>query len=497
MSTTSPPPESRDPAGESPSSSALRSLRVRASRGTIASFGGQAVSQVLRLGGNLLLARLLFPEAFGLMAIVYLVIFAIDQISNIGTPAAILRFERGEDPRFLDTAFTLNVLRGFGIWFVAMALTPLVAHIYDLPELRTILPVASFSAVLIGFTSTNLLVLTRRLHLGRVVSIELAGQVGALLTMVAIAWWKPSVWALVLGGLANQVVITALSHTWVAGRRNRFAWDPEDARAIYSIGKWVIASSGLSFLLAQMDVALLGRLIDPGMLGVYSMGCIIPIFLRDLAFRLGASVLAPVVAESKREGDAALRERYAAARRLALPGALTLGLGAAIVAPAFFGFLYDARYADAAWIAQLALLRAWFSAVQGMSCLTLLTLGDGRTWVLANLAGLVGVTAGCMLGFEIGGLAGLMLGAAAGSAAGAAVALFQIWRARVASPAPELLYSLVGLPLCAAVLFAAQSSESLIPIASEPLRVLVVGGALGTPYALWTALRVMREMKMV
>ena len=148
MSTTSPPPESRDPAGESPSSSALRSLRVRASRGTIASFGGQAVSQVLRLGGNLLLARLLFPEAFGLMAIVYLVIFAIDQISNIGTPAAILRFERGEDPRFLDTAFTLNVLRGFGIWFVAMALTPLVAHIYDLPELRTILPVASFSDLL-------------------------------------------------------------------------------------------------------------------------------------------------------------------------------------------------------------------------------------------------------------------------------------------------------------------------------------------------------------
>jgi O-antigen/teichoic acid export membrane protein len=471
------------------------SLRVRASRGMLIGLAGQGGAQLLRLVGNLVLARLLFPEAFGLMAIVYLVIFAMEQIANVGISPAILRIERADAASFLDTAWTIQVARGLGLWLICVALAPLVAGFYREPELAVILPVASFASVLMGVTSTKLIVLTRRLDLTRRVAIELGGQLVALVAMIAIAWRHRSVWALVLGGLANQATIALLSHLAIPGARNRLAWDREAARSIASLGKWVFASSGLSFVLSQVDVALLGRLVSPGVLGVYSMGVIIPNLLRDVLWRLSNSVLAPAIAESSRESPSALRARYSAARRSTLPAALLLALAAAVVAPAFFGYLYDDRYVDAGWITQLALLRFWFSHLQVSACLTLLSMGHARTWVFSNLVGIAGVVAGCLLGFELAGLPGLLLGAALGTAASFVVPARKLQRLGVASPLPEMGFTALGAGLAALALGAGWLSGAVVPIADPKLRTLVVGLMAIAPLALWVVGRLARELR--
>jgi O-antigen/teichoic acid export membrane protein len=471
-----------------------RSVRVRASRGTMVSLVGQGIAQVLRLAGNLVLARLLFPEAFGVMAIVYLVVFALEQISNIGIGAAVMRFDRGEEPEFLDTAWTMQVIRGVGLFVIALALTPVVADFYRMPELMTILPIAAFGVVITGLTSTKLMVLTRRLDLTRLVAIETCAQIVALIVMGSIAWSHRSIWALVFGGLANAVVITVLSHVAIPGPNNRFAWNKDDARSIYSIGKWVLASSGVSFLLAQIDVALLGRLVPAGLLGVYTMASVIPSLLRDLSFRLSSSVLAPVVAEANRESPEALRSRYAAARRLTLPTAMVAALGAAVVAPAFFDLLYDHRYADAGWIAQLALFRYWFAYLQVSGCLTLLSMGVGSTWAVSNVVGLVGTTVGGLVGFHFGELPGLLIGVAIGTAVGAMVPIAHLQWLGVASPFPELRYTAAGLALSAVLYAAVHFAGEWVPIENAALRTLVVGGIAVAPIAVWTALRILPEI---
>src|SRR3990172_5242168 len=116
---------------------------VGASGGTLLSLAGQAGAQILRLAGNLVLARLLFPEAFGLIALASLVFLVIDQISNLGIPAAIMRLERGEEPAFLDTAWTIQILRGLALWGMPTGLAPALARFYGEPELASILPAAS------------------------------------------------------------------------------------------------------------------------------------------------------------------------------------------------------------------------------------------------------------------------------------------------------------------------------------------------------------------
>ena len=471
-----------------------KGLRARASQGAMLSLLGQGTAQVLRLAGNLVLARMLFPEAFGLMAIVYLIVFALEQFSNIGIPAAIMRYERGETRAFMTTAWTLQVLRGLLLWAIGLALTPVVADFYRQPQLLQIMPVATFAAVIMGLQSTQFLVLTRRLQLKRRVAIEIIGRVTALVTMIVWAWIEASVWALVVGGLMNQVAITVLSHVWIPGDRMRFAWDRQTVAEIFSLGKWVFASSGLSFVLAQMDVALLGRLVSTAELGVYSMGILIAGLLRDVSFQVANSVLAPVVAESNREGPERLRQRYRAVRRVTLPGTLLMGLGALVVSPLFFELLYDERYWDARWIAQLALIRFWFAYLQVASCMSLLSIGEGRAWAISNLIGLVGVTTGCIVGFELGELRGLLIGMGIGSMLAFLWPAYRLWRLGVATPAAEFQYSLVGAALAAAAVLASDASAAWIPL-GDSWRTLIVGSAVLLPFAAFVAHRALREFR--
>lgn len=482
---------------EGPTPRPETSLRVRASRGTTAILVGQMAAQILRLLGNLALSRLLFPEAFGLAALVSLVLFGLEQVFNLGVQASIVRHERGDERRFVDTAWTIQVVRGVALWIGGIALAPLLARFYGQEQLTELVRVASFAAVLLGLTSTKLFILTRRLELERRVAIELLSQVAALVFMVAFAWWQRSVWALVLGGLVNQASIVVLSHLWLPGPGNRFAWDAEAARELFSFGGWVFASSGLSFLANQFELALLGRLIPAGPLGVYSVGAMIPNLLRDVLGRFAMSVLGPALSETHREKGSSVPSRYAAARRVTLPGGLLLGLAAAITAPAFFHKLYDPRYADAGWIAQLALLRFWFSYLQVTGCSTLLALGDARTWVVSSAVGTVGVAAGCLLGFEIGSLSGVLVGTAIGMAASWAVPAFQLRRRGLASPLPELGYTVLGALLAVLALGAGPLLGPALGIEDASLRTLAAGLAVVIPFGLWVARRVLGVARLV
>jgi O-antigen/teichoic acid export membrane protein len=474
-----------------------RGLRQRASRGVLVSLVGQGAGQLIRLASNLILTRLLFPEAFGVMALVLLVLAGIEQIVNVGVQAALIRDPRSEEPSFASTAWTIQVSRGFLMWLIGVALAPIAAHLYAEPQLLELLPAASFVAVLKGLTSTRMQLLTRHLQLGRRVGIEIAGQLIGIVPMIAWAWLLPSAWALVVGGLANQVAITVLSHVAIPGRPDRFGWDEESARSLFSFGRWVFASSTLSFLASQVDVALLGRLVPAGVLGVYSIAMIIPNLLREVLIgRIANSVMMPALAEANRRSTAELRVGYALARGMLLPVGLVAALGAAVAAPAFFAALYDERYVDAGWIAQLAMIRFWFSYLQSIGCLTLLALGDARSWAISSAVGTLGVAAGCWFGFSFAELPGLLVGAALGTALSHAVPSFELWRIGVASPLPDLGYSALALALAALAFGATHWLEARAWFGGGALATLVVGGLVVAPFGVWCARRVLRELEL-
>src|SRR5262245_44517632 len=123
-------------------------LKSRVISGSIWTIGSYVATQVLRLGGNLIFARLLYPEAFGLMALVTIFVQGLAMFSDIGIGPSIIQSRRGEDPRFLNTAWTIQVVRGFLLWTVSAVGARPFAIWYGKPELASLIPVAALGTII-------------------------------------------------------------------------------------------------------------------------------------------------------------------------------------------------------------------------------------------------------------------------------------------------------------------------------------------------------------
>ena len=122
-----------------------RSLFARALRGSAFTAGSYVLTQVMRLGSNLILTRILAPDAFGVMALVSVVLVGMVMFSDVGVSASIAQNKRGDDPDFLNTAFTIHAFRGTMLWLVTCGLAWPLASFYHAPELKYLLPVAGIS----------------------------------------------------------------------------------------------------------------------------------------------------------------------------------------------------------------------------------------------------------------------------------------------------------------------------------------------------------------
>ena len=130
-------------------------LLARAIRSSAWTIFGYGTSQAVRLGANLILTRLLFPEAFGLMALIGVIITGLALFSDFGIGPSIMQNKRGDEPAFLNTAWTIQILRGAVLYLGCCALAWPAAVFYGEPTLAHFLSIASLSLLIGGFLRPN------------------------------------------------------------------------------------------------------------------------------------------------------------------------------------------------------------------------------------------------------------------------------------------------------------------------------------------------------
>lgn len=146
--------------------SRFRSLESRALKGTyfVVAFYGAGLS--MRMISSVVLTRLFAPELFGLMALVTTIIVGLTLFSHIGLEDSVIQNARGDEEVFINTAWTIQAMRGIAIWLVTLLLAWPAAVFYKVPEMIWLLPVLGFGCVISGFSSPNLLTLSRHLGVG-------------------------------------------------------------------------------------------------------------------------------------------------------------------------------------------------------------------------------------------------------------------------------------------------------------------------------------------
>jgi O-antigen/teichoic acid export membrane protein len=336
-----------------------KKLKKRAASATVLVLGGYGLSQLLRLGGNLIVTRLLVPEYFGIMAIAQVFLFALGLFSDIGLAPGVIRSNRSNDPTFLNTAWTLQVIRGLILWGLTVAIALPVAEFYHNPILKKILPVIGLVFFVGGFSSTSIFTLNKEVKLGKITMMELASQVAGLIVMVVLAYLYRSVWALVVGGLANNLFKTILSHFLKRDNPPSFRLEGAAVHELVSFGKWIFVSTAMMFLATQSDRLLLGKFLPLALFGVYNIAVMFAELPKQIISKLSNKVIFPLMTQVAELPRHEFRHLILQKRKLFLfPAALLIALFTGF-GDVFIQTLYDQRYHQAAWMLPLLSLGMW------------------------------------------------------------------------------------------------------------------------------------------
>jgi len=319
-------------------------LGARARRGSffvVLQFG---TSNALRLISNLALTRLLFPEAFGLMALVQVVMAGLTMMSDLGLKAAIVQHERGEELPFLRTAWTLQVIRAQLLAVLVALSGPWVAEFYNEPLLAVLIPVAAIGMALEGFMPVRIMLVERQIKLGRYTMLNIAAQIISLIVTLVLAWVLQSVWALVLGNILNAVLRNILYRVALPGPRDGFQLERAATRDLITFGAFVFISSLAAYAIIMGDRAILGKFISIEMLGIYAVAVTMGTVPMLLGNALIGQIIFPLYSRRPPQESDENRRMLFRARHL-LTALIVAGTAIfVLIGDPMMRFLYDARY---------------------------------------------------------------------------------------------------------------------------------------------------------
>lgn len=386
-------------------------LRTLLSRAASSAAIGQAswvtgifvVVQVLRLGTNILLAHLLSPVIFGVMALINALRVGVELLTDVGVGQNIVVNKRGDEPAFYNTAWTVQLLRGVGLTAVGMLAAWPLAWAYDRPALFPILMVCSAIFFLSGVQTPARFLMQRRRDVRNLSALDAFHQVIGLVVSVGFAFAMPTVWGMVWALVVHAVICAVISFKLMDVRTLSLRLDREHLSAILHFGKWIFLSSLVYFAAMNFDRLYLPVHIPLALFGVYGIAKSMSDLASQFMQRIGGAIVFPAVARE----SGSLRERMSRIVKLRSGGLalVSAALGGGIAVSDLFVILaYDARYAAAALLLPMLLLGAWFSVQAAISESVLLGLAQPSRAAMANLLKLLLMTAAVVFAFEHGNL---------------------------------------------------------------------------------------------
>jgi O-antigen/teichoic acid export membrane protein len=252
----------------------------------------------LGLISTLVLARLLAPSDFGLIAMATAFAASVEALSQLGVQDALVR-ERENDRSLLNTAFTLQLLRGVLTALLLVAIAPWAAGWFEEPRLAPVIQVMAIAALLAGMENIGVVEFRRRLQAREEVVLMLVPRIAQVVVGVGLAVALRSYWALPLSLVAmraTRVAMTYLRHPYRPGLSLR-RW-----RDLAGFSAWSWAASITRTLWDRMDVFILGPVFGPRAVGYYLMGREVALLPVSELVAPAASVLYPAISASRHRG---------------------------------------------------------------------------------------------------------------------------------------------------------------------------------------------------
>jgi O-antigen/teichoic acid export membrane protein len=369
---------------ETRSSDGSRGLGKRAVNGVFWTATSNWGDQISRLVVFMILARLLDPKSFGLVALALVFVGLVDVLADQGLVAALI--QRKHLARIhLDTGFWMLVMVGLALMLALMVLAvPLAAALHEdalapvLVVLAVVIPIGSLSSVQRALLSRDLAF--RSLALRTLVAIAVGSAVGISAALLGFG-----VWSLVAQRVSEELVATVV--LWrVVPWRPAFEFSVHEARELFDFGKHVVGFRLMNYANSNVDNFLVGAVLGPVALGFYALGYRILRLVIQLTSNLIDGVAFPVYAKLQDDPDRFRRAYYksgAYAALLAFPGFTAI----LVLAPELVPVLFGPQWSKSIPVMQVLALVGIVRSVNYLNSSTLTGLGKPK-WRVA----IVGVT---------------------------------------------------------------------------------------------------------
>ena len=383
------------------------------------SLGSLVLSQGIRFAGNIFLAKLLAPSAFGVVAIVNMTIVGVNLFSDLGLRQLIIQRKDHLTAEYLNGIWTIQVLRGVGIFgivlifslllFLLQSFGYLTSSAFSDPLLPFLIAGASTSALFNGFESTKSHTEYRSLNLGRVATKEVVAQVISMVVMIMVAKVTASPWALVLGAVVAALVRATFSHLFLPGQKNKLHFERKLAFEVWSSSRWIAIASPLTFIELNGPVIVLGGLLNSTALGLFTIAALLTGVVHLVSQNLAANVFLPSLSAAVRSNPKILRQTYTRFQLIA-DAIIVTAAGVLIAAgPAVVKVLFDARYSSSgSLLSSLAvgLVALRYSVIEQLCNAH----GDFKLGPPTILCRIVAMLLGIYVGYSVDGVQGAALG---------------------------------------------------------------------------------------
>lgn len=284
------------------------------------------------------LARLLAPADFGLMGIALLTLGALRRLSRVGFQEALIQRIEADVDDYLNTAWTIEVVRGLVLAAIAISAAPLVASFFSEPRALDVLRVVALSPLLTGLRNPAVVYFKKHLAFHKEFAYVMSGSVVNFIVAVALALAFRNVWALVIGYVAADATRLLASYGM-----DRFRPMPELDRQylgdLVAFGKWITGTEGLQFLISEGDDAVVGYLLGAASLGLYQVAYRVAKAPASEVAIIVSSVTFPAYSKLQDDLDS-LREVFFKTVQVTTFVSFPVSVGIIVVAPVFVpGFL--------------------------------------------------------------------------------------------------------------------------------------------------------------
>ena len=243
-------------------------LRGRSIRGGAITVAAQAGKFAIQMTSTVLLARLLTPEDYGLIAMVTVVIKFVQMFKNLGLSTATIQQEEINHQQ-VSTLFWINVGISCVITLLLIALAPVIAGFYSEPRLIPIMLVLASIFIFSGLSVQHEALLKRQMRFTSIAKIAVISLFTSLIVAVIFAWYKAGYWALVFLQLTNVIIYTVgvwLACSWRPGLP---VWN-SSIRSMLAFGGNLTAFNCLNYVSRNLDNLLIGRYWGSQELGLYA-----------------------------------------------------------------------------------------------------------------------------------------------------------------------------------------------------------------------------------